>query len=61
MDDLELKKIIETLLFITDEPLTAEKISKICDIDDVKYINIFLFLFPLPCHQDYALSYAYTH
>jgi len=39
MDDLELKKIMETLLFITDEPLTAERISKICDIDDVKYIN----------------------
>jgi len=39
MEEKELKKIIETLLFITDEPLSADKIAKICDIRDVKYVS----------------------
>jgi len=39
MDEIELKKIIETLLFITDEPLSAQRIAKICEIDDVEYIK----------------------
>jgi segregation and condensation protein B len=39
MDEIELKKIIETLLFITDEPLSAQRIAKICEIEDVEYIK----------------------
>ncbi|MGC8728312.1 MAG: SMC-Scp complex subunit ScpB [Elusimicrobiales bacterium] len=39
MEENELKKVIETLLFITDEPLTAERIAKICEVKDVKYIS----------------------
>ncbi len=39
MEENELFKIIETLLFITDEPLSPEKIAKICEIKDVKYIK----------------------
>ena len=39
MDENELKKIIETLLFITDEPLSPQRIAKICEIDDVEYIK----------------------
>ncbi|MEF3280703.1 MAG: SMC-Scp complex subunit ScpB [Elusimicrobiota bacterium] len=39
MDDVELKKIVETLLFITDEPLSVDTIAKICDVKDVKYIS----------------------
>lgn len=39
MDELEFKKILETLLFITDEPLNANRIAKICDIKDVKYVE----------------------
>lgn len=39
MEENELKKIIETLLFITDEPLSSERIAKICDVKDVNYIT----------------------
>lgn len=34
MENSELKKIIETLLFITDEPLSVSRISKICEVDE---------------------------
>ncbi|PIS47907.1 MAG: SMC-Scp complex subunit ScpB [Elusimicrobia bacterium CG08_land_8_20_14_0_20_51_18] len=36
---MELKKIIETLLFITDEPLRTEKIARICEIKDSKRVE----------------------
>jgi len=39
MDENELKKIIETLLFITDEPLSAQRIAKICEIEDIEYVK----------------------
>lgn len=39
MDEIELKKVIETLLFITDEPLSEQTIAKICDVKDVNYIT----------------------
>ncbi len=34
MEKAELKKIIETLLFITDEPLSSSRISRICETDE---------------------------
>lgn len=39
MEQSELKKIIETLLFITDEPLSSSRIAKICEVDDEKMIT----------------------
>jgi segregation and condensation protein B len=39
MDEVELKKVIETLLFITDEPLSCQRIAKICEVEDVDYIK----------------------
>lgn len=39
MEREELIKIIETLLFITDEPLSVSRIAKICEINDEKYIE----------------------
>jgi segregation and condensation protein B len=39
MEDTELRKVIETLLFITDEPLKAEKIARICEVKDVKEVE----------------------
>ncbi|OGR66892.1 MAG: SMC-Scp complex subunit ScpB, partial [Elusimicrobia bacterium GWC2_61_19] len=32
MEDVELKKVIETLLFITDAPLPVSRISQLCEI-----------------------------
>jgi segregation and condensation protein B len=34
MEDAELRKIIETLLFITDAPLPASRVAQICEIKD---------------------------
>lgn len=39
MEREELIKVIETLLFITDEPLSVSRIAKICEISDEKYIE----------------------
>lgn len=39
MENQDLSKIIETLLFITDEPLTLSRIAKICDINDEKKVE----------------------
>lgn len=39
MEREEIIKIIETLLFITDEPLSVSRIAKICEINDEKYIE----------------------
>lgn len=39
MEEQELKKVIETLLFITDEPIKTEKIAKICEVKDIKYVE----------------------
>lgn len=36
MDTLETKKVLETLLFITDHPLSVERISKICETKEEK-------------------------
>ncbi|HCC48094.1 MAG TPA: SMC-Scp complex subunit ScpB, partial [Elusimicrobia bacterium] len=32
MEDAELKKVLETLLFITDAPLPVSRISQLCEI-----------------------------
>ncbi len=39
MEENELIKVVETLLFITDEPIKTEKIAKICEVKNVKYIE----------------------
>lgn len=39
MEKDELYKIIETLLFITDEPLTSTRIAKICEVEDPKVVE----------------------
>jgi len=39
MEEIQLQKILETLLFITDEPLKVERISRICEIKDTKFIE----------------------
>ncbi|MCX7905859.1 MAG: SMC-Scp complex subunit ScpB [Elusimicrobiales bacterium] len=39
MEREDLLKVIETLLFITDEPLTSSKISKICELNDDKLVE----------------------
>ncbi len=36
MDELEIKKVVETLLFITDQPLPVERISQICNLKENK-------------------------
>jgi segregation and condensation protein B len=40
MEDIELKKIIETLLFITDLPLQASRIAQIAETDEEKAMKI---------------------
>lgn len=34
MEDTQLKKVIETLLFITDHPLPAERLAQVCEVKD---------------------------
>mgnify|MGYP000710485897 CR=1 FL=1 len=36
MDVLEIKKVIETLLFITDRPLSIQRLSQICNVSEEK-------------------------
>ncbi len=35
MEDTRLKKVIETLLFITDHPLPVERLAQVCEVKDV--------------------------
>ena len=39
MEDAELKKVIETLLFITDAPLPAGRIGQICEVKNTERVN----------------------
>lgn len=39
MEESELIKAVETLLFITDEPIKTERIAKICEVKNVKYME----------------------
>ena len=39
MDDLELRKALETLLFITDHPLPPERIAQLCEIKDPERVK----------------------
>jgi len=39
MEDAELKKVIETLLFITDHPLPAERLAQLCEIKDIERVK----------------------
>lgn len=39
MEENELIKAVETLLFITDEPIKTERIAKICEVKNVKYME----------------------
>jgi len=39
MDELELRKALETLLFITDHPLPPERIAQICEIKDLERVK----------------------
>ncbi|KAF0127308.1 MAG: segregation and condensation protein B [Elusimicrobia bacterium] len=34
MEDTQLKKVIETLLFITDHPLPVERLAQVCEVKD---------------------------
>ncbi|MBU2530415.1 MAG: SMC-Scp complex subunit ScpB [Elusimicrobia bacterium] len=36
MDEIEIKKVVETLLFITDQPLPVERIAQICNLKENK-------------------------
>jgi len=39
MEDLELRKALETLLFITDHPLPPERIAQICEVKDLERVK----------------------
>ncbi|MBI4801071.1 MAG: SMC-Scp complex subunit ScpB [Elusimicrobia bacterium] len=39
MEDAELKKAIETLLFITDHPLPPERLAQLCEIKDLERVK----------------------
>ncbi|MBU2575387.1 MAG: SMC-Scp complex subunit ScpB [Elusimicrobia bacterium] len=39
MEDAELKKVIETLLFITDHPLPPERLAQLCEIKDLERVK----------------------
>ncbi|GAB4028986.1 MAG: hypothetical protein Fur0012_02560 [Elusimicrobiota bacterium] len=39
MEENELIKAVETLLFITDEPIKTERIAKICEVKNVKHME----------------------
>ncbi len=39
MEDAELKKVLETLLFITDAPLPAGRIAQLCEIKDKERVE----------------------
>ena len=39
MEDAELKKVIETMLFITDHPLPVERLAQLCEIKDAERVK----------------------
>lgn len=39
MEDAELKKILETLLFITDAPLPVSRLAQLCEIKNTERLN----------------------
>ncbi|HNW43465.1 MAG TPA: SMC-Scp complex subunit ScpB [Elusimicrobiales bacterium] len=39
MEDTELKKILETLLFITDAPLPVSRLAQLCEIKNTERLN----------------------
>lgn len=39
MEDEELKKILETLLFITDTPLNIKRLAQLCDVTDEETVK----------------------
>ena len=39
MDEIEIKKVLETILFITDHPLPVERLAQICNLKEKKIEN----------------------
>jgi len=39
MEDVELKKVLETLLFITDAPLPVSRLAQLCEIKNTERLN----------------------
>lgn len=39
MEDVELRKALETLFFITDHPLPPERVAQLCEIKDLERVN----------------------
>ncbi len=39
MEDAELKKVVETLLFITDHPLPPERLAQLCEVKDLERVK----------------------